>query len=85
MRRRTLRIEYRCAPASGPGFRATWRHGTPFLDALIAYWGTVSDLLQRQEHGAQREGHDLVNEDARRVVFHTCLVIYELDRAITRR
>src|SRR5262245_9586310 len=28
----------------------------PFLDALIVYWGTVSDLVQRQEHGAQKEG-----------------------------
>jgi hypothetical protein len=24
----------------------------PFLAALLAYWGTVSDLVQRQEHGA---------------------------------
>ena len=26
-----------------------------FLDALLAYWGTVIDLVQRQEHGALRE------------------------------
>lgn len=38
-----------------------------FLKALLAYWGTVSDLAQRQEHGAQREGEDLVWEDSRRV------------------
>ncbi len=26
----------------------------PFLDALLAYWGVVSDLIQRQEHGGQK-------------------------------
>jgi hypothetical protein len=57
----------------------------PFLEALVAYWGTVSDLVQRQEHGGQRERQPLVAEDARRVVFHTCLVMYEVDRAIGRQ
>ena len=51
----------------------------PFLNALIAYWGTVSDLVQRQEHGAQKEGQPLVWEDARRVVFQTALVMFEVD------
>lgn len=54
----------------------------PFLEALIAYWGTLSDLVQRQEHGAQRDGDPLVWEDGRRVVFQTCVVMYELDRAL---
>lgn len=54
----------------------------PFLDALLAYWGTVSDLVQRQVHGAQREGLPLVWEDARRVVFQTSVVMSEIDRAI---
>jgi hypothetical protein len=54
----------------------------PFLDALIAYWGTLSDLVQRQEHGALREGDDLVWEDGRRVVFQTCIVMYETSRAL---
>lgn len=53
-----------------------------FLDALIAYWGTVSDLVQRQEHGSQREKTDLSWEDARRVVFQTCVVMYEVHRAV---
>jgi hypothetical protein len=53
-----------------------------FLDALLAYWGTVSDLAQRQEHGAQKEGEALDAEDARRVVFYTALVMYELDRSL---
>jgi hypothetical protein len=56
----------------------------PFLNALIAYWGTVSDLVQRQEHGAQKEGQLLVWEDARRVVFQTVLVMFEIDSALSR-
>ena len=56
-----------------------------FLDALLAYWGTVSDLVQRQEHDAQKEGESLEWEDARRVVFQTCVVMYEVHRALTRR
>jgi hypothetical protein len=54
----------------------------PFLEVLVAYWGTVSDLAQRQEHGAQREGRALTWEDARRVVFQTMCVMYEIDRAL---
>jgi hypothetical protein len=55
----------------------------PFLDALLAYWGTVSDLVQRQEHGAHKEGDTLIWEDGRRVVFHTALVMFEVDRAVS--
>ncbi len=54
----------------------------PFLDALLNYWGTVHDLIQRQEHGGQKEGKPLLWEDARRVVFQTAIVIYEIDNAI---
>lgn len=53
-----------------------------FLDALMAYWGTVNDLVQRQEHGAHKEGDALTWEDARRVVFQTIIVMYEIDRAL---
>ena len=52
------------------------------LDALLAYWGTVSDLAQRQEHGAQREGEALSWEDARRLVFQSAVVMYEVDRSV---
>jgi hypothetical protein len=55
----------------------------PFLDALLAYWGTVSDLVQRQEHGAKKEGRPLVWEDGRRVVFQTAVVMFEIDRALS--
>ncbi len=54
----------------------------PFLDALLNYWGTVHDLIQRQEHGGQKEGKSLRWEDARRVVFQTAIVMYEIDNAI---
>ena len=56
-----------------------------FLQALVAYWGTVSDLVQRQEHGAQREKESLLWEDGRRVVFYTMLVMYEVDRVVERQ
>lgn len=52
------------------------------LDALLAYWGTVSDLVQRQEHGAQREGDTLSWEDARRLAFQSAVVMYEVDRSV---
>jgi len=54
----------------------------PFLEALLAYWGTVNDLIQRQEHGAQREVHGLIWEDARRVVFHAMIVMFEIDKGL---
>jgi hypothetical protein len=56
----------------------------PFLDALIVYWGTVSDLIQRQEHGGQKEGNPLAWDDARRIVFQTYVVMFEIDRSLAR-
>jgi hypothetical protein len=56
----------------------------PFLNALITYWGTVSDLVQRQEHGGQKEGETLVWEDARRVVFQTAMIMFEVEKSIAR-
>jgi hypothetical protein len=52
------------------------------LDALVVYWGETNDLLQRQEHGGQREGEPLNWEDGRRAVFHTAIVMYEIDRTL---
>lgn len=49
------------------------------LDAQLAYWGTTLDLAHRQEHGAEKED-PLSQEDARRLVFHTMVVMYEWDR-----
>ncbi|MBW2004127.1 MAG: hypothetical protein JRI72_05850 [Deltaproteobacteria bacterium] len=56
----------------------------PFLDALLVYWGTVSNFVQRQEHGAQKEGQSLVWEDGRRVVFQTAIVMFEFDRSLSQ-
>jgi Phage integrase family len=52
-------------------------------EALIAYWGAVSDLAQRQAHGAMREKETLRAEDARRLIFHTMLVMFEVEQ-VTR-
>jgi hypothetical protein len=58
---------------------------TPFFDALITYWGTVNELVQRQEHGNLKEGPLLVWEDGRRVVFQTAVVMFEIDKALSRK
>ncbi len=52
------------------------------LDALLTYWRAVSDVVQRQEHGAQKEGRELVWSDGRRLVFHAALVMYECDQLL---
>jgi hypothetical protein len=52
------------------------------LAALLEYWSSINDLTQRQEHGAQREGRQLTAEDARRTIFHTLIVMYEIHRAL---
>jgi hypothetical protein len=53
------------------------------LDALVVYWGTVSDLVQRQEHGSQKEGGELTWEDGRRVLLYTAMVMTECDRVLS--
>lgn len=55
-----------------------------FLGALLAYWGTLSDLIQRQEHGASKEGEPIIREDAKRVVLHTAVVMWEFDRSLSK-
>jgi hypothetical protein len=68
------------------GYRARETGSTvkPFLESLLRYWRRVNDLIQRQEHGAQKEGEKLVWEDGRRVVFHTAIVMFEIDSALSR-
>lgn len=53
-----------------------------FLNALLNYWGSLSDLVQKQEHDSQKEGEILTNEDARRIIFHTAIIMYEIDKTI---
>jgi hypothetical protein len=56
-----------------------------FLDALLNYWGTVSDLVQRQEHGAGKEGEHLTWEDTRIIVFHTMIAMSEIARIVSAK
>jgi hypothetical protein len=53
------------------------------LDNLFAYWVAACDLIQRQEHASQKEGEELRWEDGRRVVFHTAIVMFEIDRTLS--
>lgn len=68
---------------------ATMRPASPslsaFLDALFAYWGTLSDLVQKQEHDSQKDNAPLTWEDARRVVLHSLLVMHEVDITLSRK
>jgi hypothetical protein len=50
-----------------------------YLDALLSYWGATMDLIQRQEHGAQKEGEELLWLDSRRVVFNTAFLMLEIN------
>jgi hypothetical protein len=52
------------------------------LAALLGYWAELNNLVQRQEHGAQKEGEPLKWDDARRVVFHTATVMYEIEKML---
>ena len=54
----------------------------PLLEALLEYWGTVNDIVQRQEHGAQKDGKPLAWEDGRRVVFQTAIVMLEISTSL---
>jgi hypothetical protein len=51
-----------------------------FLDALLEYWNKSVDLIQRQEHN-----RDLEWDDARRVVFHTASLMWEIDATLGAR
>lgn len=55
-----------------------------FLFALVNYWAKMSALAQRQTHGAQKEGEPLTWEDARRLVFQAAVVMFEVDRSLSR-
>lgn len=56
-----------------------------YLDAALNYWGCLLDLINRQLHGVEKPGDPLVLEDARRVVFQTAVVMFEIDRSLRRR
>jgi len=53
-----------------------------FLDGLYKYWEVVNELIQKQEHDAQKEKIQLVWEDGRRVVFQTMMLMYEVSQSL---
>ena len=55
-----------------------------FLSNLLAYCGSIIDLIQKQEHNALKENEQLKWEDGRRVVFQTLNVMYETDRSFSK-
>jgi hypothetical protein len=52
------------------------------LRALGDYSEATVGLVQRQTHGAQKEGEPLTRADARSVVFHVAMVMFEFARAL---
>lgn len=56
---------------------------TAWLDAMILYWRTVSDLAQKQEHGSKHPTRKLTWEDGRRTVFQTAVTMFEIERAVS--
>ena len=53
-----------------------------FLNLLHDYWDVVNDLVQKQEHEAQIEKVQLVWKDARRVVFQTMMLMFEVSQSL---
>ena len=53
-----------------------------FLNLLINLWEVVNVLVQKQEHGAQKEKVQLVWKDARRVVFQTMMMMFEVSQSL---
>ena len=52
------------------------------LKALLGYWATVSNLAQRLEHGALKEGEPITAEDGRQLVFLTAEVMFEISHTL---
>jgi len=46
---------------------------------LVTWWDSISDLVQRQERGSQKEGAPLAWPDSRRVVFDVAILMLEID------
>lgn len=53
-----------------------------FLNGLLEYFKGMNELIQKQEHDAQKEKIQLVWEDGRRVVFQTMMLMYEVSRSL---
>lgn len=56
------------------------------LDALLGYWSAAIESVQQLHKASQLEGRRPLSwEDARRAVFQTGLVMYEIDRTLQQR
>jgi hypothetical protein len=53
------------------------------LKALGDYSEATMGIIQRQEHGGQKDGEALTWQDARRVVFHVAVVLFEFSLMLT--
>jgi hypothetical protein len=53
-----------------------------FIERFYNYIDIVNDLVQKQEHDASKENVNLTWNDSRRVVFHTALIMLEVDSII---
>ena len=49
-----------------------------WVDALFAYWSKVVALAQRVKHAADKEGEEIVWDHARRAVYQTLSLMYEM-------
>ena len=52
------------------------------LESVGRLLEATMNTIQRQEHGGQKEGHQLTWADGRRVVFHVAAVMYEFATTI---
>lgn len=55
-----------------------------FLPALVSYWFNLIDLVERQEHAGLKDGEPLGKLDARRVVYQTMNIMYELESTLSQ-
>ncbi|MCK4786284.1 MAG: hypothetical protein KAV87_21180 [Desulfobacteraceae bacterium] len=53
-----------------------------FLNLLYNFWNVVNDLVQKQVHEGQREKVQLIWKDARRVVFQTMMLMFEVSQSL---
>lgn len=55
-----------------------------FLESLLPFWGTVSDLVQQNVHANEKNGKPINMEDSRRIVFQSMNIMMELHRTFKK-
>jgi hypothetical protein len=53
-----------------------------FYTSLLSYWNALVDLIQRQEHSGLNEGEEISFNDAKRIVFQTAVLFYDISKRI---